>query len=224
MGWNGGVFLKMNLESSKVEVAMESKQVLKSMSRRTKKLEVRKMAIVGVLASISIMLSMTPLGFIPIGPTNATIMHIPVIIGAILEGPMVGITVGAIFGATSLLRAFTMPTITSFVLMNPLVSILPRVLIGVVAYYVYKLTVKLTKNVFVSGWITGVIGSLVNTIGVLGMTYILYGARYAEALGKSAATAKTVILTLIATNGIPEAIVGGFVVSAVCVVFNKRKK
>ena len=214
----------MNLESSKVEVAMESKQVLKSKPRRTKKLEVRKMAIVGVLAAISIMLSMTPLGFIPIGPTNATIMHIPVIIGAILEGPMVGITVGAIFGATSLLRAFTMPTITSFVLMNPLVSILPRVLIGVVAYYVYKLTVKLTKNVFVSGWITGVIGSLVNTIGVLGMTYILYGARYAEALGKSAATAKTVILTLIATNGIPEAIVGGFVVSAVCVVFNKRKK
>lgn len=224
MSWNGGVFLKMNLESSKVEVAMESKQVLKSKSRHTKKLEVRKMAIVGVLAAISIMLSMTPLGFIPIGPTNATIMHIPVIIGAILEGPMVGITVGAIFGATSLLRAFTMPTITSFVLMNPLVSILPRVLIGVVAYYVYKLTVKLTKNVFVSGWITGVIGSLVNTIGVLGMTYILYGARYAEALGKSAATAKTVILTLIATNGIPEAIVGGFVVSAVCVVFNKRKK
>ena len=224
MSWNGGVFLKMNLESSKVEVAMGSKQVLKGKPRRTKKLEVRKMAIIGVLASISIMLSMTPLGFIPIGPTNATIMHIPVIIGAILEGPMVGITVGAIFGATSLLRAFTMPTITSFVLMNPLVSILPRVLIGVVAYYVYKLTVKLTKNIFVSGWITGVIGSLVNTIGVLGMTYILYGARYAEALEKSASAAKTVILTLIATNGIPEAIVGGFVVSAVCVVFNKRKK
>ena len=62
------------------------------------------MAIVGVLSSISIMLSMTPLGFIPLGPLNATIMHIPVIIGAILEGPLVGITVGLIFGATSLLR------------------------------------------------------------------------------------------------------------------------
>ena len=151
-------------------------------------------------------------------------MHIPVIIGAVLEGPLVGITVGLIFGATSLLRAITMPTITSFALINPLVSILPRVLIGIVAYYVYKLTIKLTKNALVSGWITGVIGSLVNTIGVLGMIYILYGARYAEALGKSASAAKTLILTLIATNGIPEAIVGGFVVSAICVVFNKRKK
>ena len=167
---------------------------------------------------------MTPLGFIPIGPTNATIMHSPVIIGAIVEGPLVGITVGFIFGATSLLKALTMPTITSFAFINPLVSILPRMLIGVIAYYVYKLTIKFTKNVFVSGWITGVVGSLVNTVGVLGMIYILYGARYAEALGESASAAKTLILTLGATSGIPEAIVGGFVVSAVCIVFNKRKK
>ena len=213
----------MNLESSEVEVVMESQKDLKVKAIPRKKTDVRKMAIIGVLAAISIMLSMTPLGFIPIGPTNATIMHIPVIIGAVLEGPLVGITVGAIFGATSLLRALTMPTITSFTLINPLVSILPRLLIGLVAYYIYKLTVKFTKNVFVSGWITGVIGSLVNTVGVLGMIYILYGARYAEALGESASAAKTLILTLIATNGIPEAIVGGFVVSAVCIVLIKGK-
>nr|WP_290459808.1 ECF transporter S component [Romboutsia ilealis] len=203
---------------------MESPKDFKVKSKQRKKTDVRKMAIIGVLSAISIMLSMTPLGFIPIGPTNATIMHIPVIIGAIVEGPLVGITVGFIFGATSLLRALTMPTITSFALVNPLVSVLPRILIGIVAYYVYKFTIKFTKNVFVSGWITGVIGSLVNTAGVLGMIYTLYGARYAEALGESASAAKTLILTLVATNGIPEAIVGGFVVSAVCVVFNKRKK
>ena len=212
------------LNPSEVEVVMEPKKNLKNKSRNTKKLEVRKMAIIGVLSAISIMLSMTPLGFIPIGPTSATIMHIPVIIGAVVEGPVVGMIVGFIFGATSLIRNLTMPTITSFALINPLVSILPRVLIGIVAYYVYKMTVKLIKNTFISGWITGVIGSLVNTIGVLGMIYILYGARYANALGESASAAKTLILTLIATNGIPEAIVGGFVVSAVCVVFNKRKK
>ena len=227
----------MNLKSSKeevsnpselkvveAEVVMESPEVLKVKSRPVKKVDVRKMAIIGVLAAISIMLSMTPLGFIPIGPTNATIMHIPVIIGAIVEGPLVGITVGFIFGATSLLKALTMPTITSFAFINPLVSILPRMLIGVIAYYVYKLTIKFTKNVFVSGWITGVVGSLVNTVGVLGMIYILYGARYAEALGESASAAKTLILTLGATSGIPEAIAGGIVVSAVCIVFNKRKK
>lgn len=193
-------------------------------SSATKKLNVRKMTIIGVLSAISIMLSMTPLGFIPIGPTNATIMHIPVIIGAIIEGPVVGMTIGLIFGATSLLRAITMPTITSFVLINPLVSILPRVLIGLIAYYVYNLVMKLTKNVLVSGWITGMVGSLINTIGVLGMVYILYAERYAQALGESASTAKTLIFTIAATNGIPEAIIGGFVVSAVAVILNKRKK
>lgn len=213
-----------NAETLDVEVVMESPEVLQVKAKPVKKVDVRKMSIIAVLSAISIMLSMTPLGFIPIGPTNATIMHIPVIIGAIVEGPIVGISVGFIFGATSLLRALTMPTITSFAFINPLVSVLPRVLIGIVAYYVYKLAVKLTKNVFVSGWITGVIGSLVNTVGVLGMVYVLYGAKYAQALGESASAAKTLILTLIATNGIPEAIVGGFVVSAVCVVFNKRKK
>lgn len=221
---NSGASKVEVLNPSDVEVAVDSQKSFRVKSRKTKKLEVRKMAIIGVLSAISIMLSMTPLGFIPIGPLNLTIMHIPVIIGAVLEGPLVGIIVGLIFGFTSLLRAITMPTITNFALINPLVSILPRVLIGIVAYYVYKLTIKLTKNALVSGWITGVIGSLVNTVGVLGMTYILYGARYAEALGKSASAAKTLILTLVATNGVPEAILGGFVVSAICVVFNKRKR
>lgn len=209
----------IKVESSDVEVISSQKNY-----KVRKKLSVRSMAIIGVLSAISIMLSMTPLGFIPIGPVNATIMHIPVIIGAVIEGPMVGMSIGFIFGATSLLRALTMPTITSFVLINPIVSILPRVLIGIVAYYIYTTVVKITKNVILSGWISGIIGSLVNTVGVLGTIYLLYGERYAKALGESASSAKTLLLTLATTSGIPEAIVGGFVVSAVVVILNKRKK
>ena len=216
----------MNTNSADVIKAKTSDVKVTSSKRngRRKNINVRKMSIISVLSAISIMLSMTPLGFIPIGPTNATIMHIPVIIGAIVEGPAVGMTVGLIFGLTSLIRNLTMPTITSFAFINPLVSVLPRVLIGVVAYYVYQITIKITKNSFISGWITGFIGSLVNTIGVLGMIYVLYGARYAQALDKSAASAKTLLLTLATTSGIPEAILGGFVVSAVAVVLKKRKK
>ena len=191
-------------------------------SSTRKKVNVKKMTVIGVLSAISIMLSMTPLGFIPIGPTSATIMHIPVIIGAIIEGPVVGMAIGFIFGATSLLRALTMPTVTSFVFVNPIVSILPRVLMGLIVYYVYQLAMKLTKNVLISGWITGMVGSLVNTIGVLSMVYILYGAKFAEALGKNASAAKTLIFTIVTTNGIPEAIVGGFVVSAVAVILKKK--
>ncbi|MGL5507711.1 MAG: ECF transporter S component [Paraclostridium sp.] len=217
----------MNTESTEV-VKIDTSNVEVISSRRTnqvrRSVNVRRMTVISVLSAISIMLSMTPLGFIPIGPVNATIMHIPVIIGAIIEGPVVGMSIGFIFGATSLIRALTMPTITSFALVNPLVSILPRVLIGLVAYYVYKLAIKITKNAFVSGWLVGAIGSLVNTIGVLGMIYVLYGAKYAEALNESASAAKTLLLTLATTSGIPEAIVGGLVVSAVAGVLNKRKK
>lgn len=207
------------INSSEIEVVSPRKR-----NQSRKSVNVKRMTVISVLSAISIMLSMTPLGFIPIGPVNATIMHIPVIIGAIIEGPVVGMSIGFIFGATSLIRALTMPTITNFPLVNPLVSILPRVLIGLVAYYVYKLAVKITKNAFVSGWLVGAIGSLVNTIGVLGMMYVLYGARYAEALGENAAAAKTLLLTIATTSGIPEAVVGGFVVSAVAVVLSKRKK
>lgn len=99
---------------------------------------VRKLAIIGVLGAISAVLGMTPLGFIPVGPTRATIMHIPVIIGAIMEGPIVGAFVGLIFGLFSIFQAITAPTVVSFAFLNPLVSVLPRVLIGIVTYYVYN--------------------------------------------------------------------------------------
>ncbi len=199
-------------------------------SSSVRRVNVRRMAIIGVLSSISIMLSMVPgIGYIPIGPTNATIMHIPVIIGAIIEGPVVGMAIGAIFGLTSMFRALTMPTITSFPFLNPLVSVLPRILIGLVAYYVFKMCMKLSKNnSYISGWITGIIGSLINTGCVLGMIYVLYGAKYAEAFAESVGEAVQAVGVLIwgmvLTNGIPEALVGGLIVSALSVALNKRKK
>lgn len=108
------------------------------MKKAEKYLTIRKMTIVGVLGGVSIVLGMTPLGFIPVGPTRATIMHVPVIIGAIMEGPLVGGFIGLIFGLLSMFQAVTNPTPVSFVFLNPIVSVLPRVLIGIVSYYVYR--------------------------------------------------------------------------------------
>ena len=128
-----------------------------------KKLTVRKMTIIGVLGAISVVLGMTPLGFIPVGPTRATIMHIPVIIGAIMEGPIVGGVVGLIFGLFSIFQAITNPLPTSFVFLNPIVSVLPRVLIGITTYYAYnalkKLGNKKTIYLLYLIWI-GIIGYL----------------------------------------------------------------
>lgn len=105
---------------------------------KEKQLTVRKMSIIGVLGAISVVLGITPLGFIPVGPTRATIMHIPVIIGAIMEGPVVGGMIGLIFGLFSIFKAITNPTPTSPIFYNPIVSVLPRVLIGITTYYAYN--------------------------------------------------------------------------------------
>ena len=183
-----------------------------------RRLNVRKMTVIGVLSAISIMMSMLPfIGYIPIGPTKATIMHIPVIIGAIIEGPVVGATIGLIFGLTSLWNAMTQPTITSIFFLNPLVSILPRVLIGVVAYYVYQGIYKISKKVYAAGFMAGLIGSLANTAGVLGMIYVLYADKYMERIGQAGADAGKWLFTLAATNGVPEALVAALIVSAVSV-------
>lgn len=189
-----------------------------------KKVNVRRMTIISLLSAISIMLSMIPLGYIQIGPLAITTMCIPVMIGGIIEGPMVGMVVGLIFGLTSMFRGMAgMAGPTSPIFINPLVSVLPRIFIGLVSYYSFKLSMKIIKNTYVSGLIAGGMASITNTVGVLGMIYVLYAAEYAKALGQSAGTAKALLMGIATTNGIAEALGGALVVSAVVVVLKKSK-
>ena len=188
--------------------------------KKKKRLDVRRLVVIGVLSGICIMLSITPLGFIPIGPVNATIMHIPVIIGAVIEGPIVGLAIGLIFGLTSLIRAFTMPTVTSFLMMNPIISVLPRVVMGFASYYIFTGIFKSSKNKKISAMITGFLASLINTVGVLGLIYLIYGQRYVEAIGQIGSPAK-IITAIAVTNGLPEAILAGVIVSSVVTVIKK---
>ena len=190
-----------------------------------KRLNVRKMTVIGVLSAISIMMSMLPfIGYIPIGPIKATIMHIPVIIGAIIEGPVVGATIGLIFGLTSLWNAITQPVILYPLFLNPLVSVLPRILIGIIAYYVYQGVYKLTKKVYASGFVAGLIGSLVNTVGVLGMIYVLYAEKYLTLIKQQGASAGKILLGVAFTSGVPEALVAALIVSAVSVALIRKGK
>lgn len=189
-----------------------------------KKLNVRRMAVISILSAISIVLSMIPfVGYIPLGPVKATIMHVPVIIGAVIEGPAVGAAVGLIFGLTSLFKAFTEPTITSFCFMNPIISVLPRIFIGIAAYYVYAGIHKITKRIYLSGFVAGIVGSLTNTIGVMGLIYVLYAEKYMAAIGQSGNAGKY-ILAICATNGLPEALVAGILTASVAVAMIRKSK
>lgn len=155
-------------------------------------LSVRKIVISGILGAIAILLGVTRLGFIPV-PTpagHATIMHIPVILGGVLEGPAVGLITGAIFG----LFSFLQPGAPFFA--DPLVSIFPRLFIGVISYLVYffsKKAIDLTSRPYSSEvsesdsklpqsnraklkikeilpcLLAGAVGSATNTVLVLGM-------------------------------------------------------
>ncbi|NLY17503.1 MAG: ECF transporter S component [Clostridiaceae bacterium] len=151
------------------------------------KFSVRKIAVTGILSALSIALNFTPLAFmlVPGLPVQITFMHIPVIIGAIVEGPFAGAFIGMVFGLTSLYTAVQQSALPiAFAFLNPLVSILPRILIGIVAHYVYKglNSIFKEKKQAVSIGITAAAATLTNTIGVLGMIYILYARRYVEAL------------------------------------------
>ncbi len=105
------------------------------------KISTRQIVVAGVMSAIAILLGATRLGFIPfILGVAITIMHVPVIIGAVLEGPWVGAVVGLLFGVLSMIWAYVAPTGGGDVyFQHPLVAVLPRVLIGPFAYLVYRL-------------------------------------------------------------------------------------
>ncbi|WP_028992078.1 ECF transporter S component [Thermoanaerobacter thermocopriae] len=134
-------------------------QIKVTRERKVAKISLRQITVAGMLAAISMVLSTSVLGYIPLGIANATTMHIPAIIGGVLEGPIVGAFIGLIFGLTSFIRQNT-PLFA-----DPVIAILPRVFIGVVAHYFYKLT----KNI----GIAAAAGTLTNTIGVLGLAVLL---------------------------------------------------
>lgn len=176
----------------------------------------KRLVTISLLSGISFVLGFTPLGFIPIPPANATTMHIPVIIGAILEGPIAGMVIGLIFGVSSIIQALLRPNILSFAFVNPLVSVLPRILIGLVSYYSYRLVFELFSSNKEKGskWrdsvsigVSAALGTLTNTAGVLGMMYLLFADRIATAMGVGREAVGGVVLAIGLTNGIPEIII-----------------
>lgn len=193
-------------------------------NNKASKFSIRQITMIGMLSGISIFLGLTGLGFIPIPPIRATIMHIPVIVGAILEGPIVGATVGLIFGLFSMYQAFTAPLPTSFIFWNPLIALLPRILIGIVAYYTYNLLKNKIKNKTISIGIASVLATMTNTAGVMGLTYIIYLDKYAQKLGISHEAATTGIATVITFNGSIEAIVSALICIPVILSIHKMKK
>lgn len=204
---------------------------------RTKK-DTRWMVSVALMAAIIIVLANTPLGMIQLPIIKATTVHIPVIIGAILLGPAAGAVLGSVFGLCSLVSNTMAPTLLSFAfspflsttgLVGALkalwVSVGCRILIGIVAGWLWLLFQKLKFNQTVSLAITGFIGALTNTLTVMGSIYLLFAQQYAEAKDVAITAVWGLIMGTVTASGIPEAIAAAVLVLAlgkVLLKFTKR--
>lgn len=190
---------------------------------------------------IMILMSVVPfLGFIPIGPLNATILHVPVIIGSVILGPLLGAFLGTSFGVMSVINATTRPSALSFVF-SPfipiigtshgswkalLVALVPRILVGIVPYYVYKFGQRFFKGKTnsIALFLAGIAGGLTNTLLVMNLIYFLFKDSYGQIIKKGADQVYGAILAVIATQGVPEAIVAGILTAAVASILLRLRK
>ena len=126
-------------------------------TRSKQKLTTRRMVMGGVFGAICVVLGVSGIGMIPVPNLTgrATIMHVPVILAAVLEGPLIG--------GYSLMTASLVP--------DPIVTILPRILIGVVSGFVYK---AFGRHHMLGAAFAGICGTITNTVGYLGLA-ILFG-------------------------------------------------
>ena len=179
------------------------------------------------MAAIVIVLANTPLGMIQLPIIKATTVHIPVIIGAILLGPSAGAILGAVFGVCSLISNTMAPTLLSFAF-SPFmsttgipgalkaiwISVGCRILIGVVAGWLWILLSKLKVSQVIALPIVGFIGSMVNTVAVMGSIYLLFAQQYAQAREVGVTAVWGLIMGTVTASGIPEAIAAAVLVLA----------
>ena len=194
---------------------------------KTKKHDTRWMVSVALMAAIVIVLANTPLGMIQLPVIKATTVHIPVILGAILLGPSAGAILGGVFGICSLVSNTMAPTLLSFAFSPFLsttgipgalkaiwISVGCRVLIGLASGWLWKLLERLKVNQNISLLLTGFVGSMVNTVTVMGSIYFLFAQQYAQAREVGVTAVWGLIMGTVTAAGIPEAIAAAVLVIA----------
>ena len=101
-------------------------------------------------------------------------------------------------------------------MVNPLVSVVPRIMIGLVAGYLYRWLARLSKQPRLAMILAGIAGSLTNTGLVLGAIAIFYRTpAVARAYGVNVAHLLPALETIMATNGLAELVFAAIVVPLV---------
>jgi len=186
-----------------------------------------RISILGLMAALTLLLGLTPLGYIPIGPANLlTLMCIPTVIAALILGYREGLALGLIFGVTSLITPLGLTLMGSLPLKSQiplLITIfIPRLLVPVCARAVYCACKRLKTPVAVA--LGAIAGSLTNTVLFCGSLYFLCGAEVAGmAFGADASTVAKIILTVALGNGLIEAAAAAIICTPVIAALFKLK-
>ena len=187
-------------------------------------LSIRQLTVAGFLSAITIFLGLTGYGFIPLVIMNATILHIPTIIGSLTAGRKVGRIVGFMFGIFSFIRSLQAPSalllfaVQYNVVADAFICIIPRILIGVIAFEIYR-HLKIREVWRIA--ITAVLTTVCHTILFLGSFTAIVGVPYAEAQGIPFMNVINIMLGITAVNGIPEAIVSGLIITPIVMALHR---
>ena len=194
-----------------------------------KKTNMKRFTLFALFLAIEVAVSVIPfLGFIPLGFINATTLHIPVIVAAIVLGKKEGAAIGFVFGLISLIKHTLEPTASSFIFSpfavvgessgnfaSLIIAIVPRTLIGFVSGFIFEHLHKRKINDVISVSISAFAGSFTNTFLVLGGIYIFFGNAYAKIVGVAYEALIGFIMGIVTTSGIIEAIVAAIIATAI---------
>ena len=134
-----------------------------TMKRKT---DTRNLVRAGILCALIIVMTFVPYtGYIYYGLIEITTLHIVVAVGAVLLGWQYGAVLGFVWGVTCILRALTNPLWAPF--LNPMISLVPRVLVGIVAGLVAGGLKKLKLRTGLVASISAAAATLTNTVLVL---------------------------------------------------------
>ncbi|MCI5792161.1 MAG: ECF transporter S component [Lachnospiraceae bacterium] len=197
---------------------------------KMKKFDTNRMVGVALMAALIILLANTPLGMIQLPVIKATTVHIPVIIGAVLFGPAAGSLLGAVFGICSMVSNTTAPTLLSFAF-SPFVAATTgraagavkalwiavgcRVMIGLVSGWLWIGLKKLRLPDMAALPIVGFVGSMTNTVFVMGSIYALLASQYADAKQVAISAVYGLIMGTVTGAGVMEAIAALVLVTAI---------
>lgn len=184
-----------------------------------------RLSILAILTAVIILQDFIPmLGNIPIGPLSLTTLHVTVIIAAIVLGPVDGAIVGGVWGVITWIRAFTFPSsaLAPLVFVNPLVSVVPRIFIGLLAGWTFMLLTKWMHSKAAPMVIASIIGALTNTVLVLGAIYLFYHTpAVAKAYGVNVGNLFKAISAIFVTNGIAEMVLAAIIAPLIALPLTK---